>query len=131
MDKGCFREAPSQQAHPCWTTILLTARELALGFCHLHAKGILHCDISGGQSCPVPSLLTLTPTGAATNIALVMSLLRCHCCEQSTGRRRCRQALIPLQHANLSMHMGTHMKAEYEAQNGSQWKPRKRSSDRM
>lgn len=48
VDQGWFREAPTQTSPPCLKTILATARQIALGFSHLHAKGIVHGDVSGG-----------------------------------------------------------------------------------
>ena len=53
VDKGYFRTSPVTSAPLLESAIVCVAKELASGFACLHANGILHCDISGGDFCHI------------------------------------------------------------------------------
>ena len=53
VDKGYFRMSPVTSAPLLESAIVCVAKELASGFACLHANGILHCDISGGDFCHI------------------------------------------------------------------------------
>ena len=42
-----FRRTPDGQ--PNWATLLTTAAEIASGMAFLHARGVVHGDLSGGN----------------------------------------------------------------------------------
>ncbi len=50
VDKGWFRSRPSIDAPPCLPVILTTAQQIASAMAYLHAKGIIHGDLTGGRA---------------------------------------------------------------------------------
>jgi serine/threonine protein kinase len=56
IDKGWFREQPTIDAPPSLRIILETAQQIASAMTYLHAKGIIHGDLTGGARAPAAGL---------------------------------------------------------------------------
>lgn len=48
VDRGWMRKQRSLTAPPDMRALLVTLREIAAGMAFLHAKDVLHCDLTGG-----------------------------------------------------------------------------------